>query len=299
MNAIEINSKAMRALEAQEFGVAQALFFENARINPSLETYNNLGYYLITEGYVSKNGNIRNSYSLGMKYLEQASEMKKTQINLSAIVTALEMKTATASRRKCAEICVRSRDLLEESLKMGYSNITKYNLLKFEYMLNPRNQSVLNEIRTLIGDFECEECAQFYFNLLRIHSLKAESIDCIGKYEKMLTSSDILLFYASIGMYEEGYRLCDRVTKEFYIDKHLLSAIIECLIAVGKKEEIMSYAEIMKERSFDTPKEFSKKIFENLSSSSSYRRNLIKNADFMPAYYTPCCYFWCERHNNL
>ena len=69
MIAKEINQKAMDALRRQNFAEAQHLFFENAKRNPSHKTYNNLGYYLISEGLECKGGKVRNALKLGIKYL--------------------------------------------------------------------------------------------------------------------------------------------------------------------------------------------------------------------------------------
>ena len=47
VDAQRTNQAALDALAKQNFAEAQALFFENARKNPSYQTFNNLGYYLI------------------------------------------------------------------------------------------------------------------------------------------------------------------------------------------------------------------------------------------------------------
>ena len=66
------NQEALQALEDLNYSVAQACFFENAKRVPCHETFNNLGYYLITEGLWCKNNNARNALALGLKYLLKA-----------------------------------------------------------------------------------------------------------------------------------------------------------------------------------------------------------------------------------
>ena len=56
MDAKQINELALKKLANQEWKSAQDLLFENARLNPSHNTYSNLGYYLINEGIELENG---------------------------------------------------------------------------------------------------------------------------------------------------------------------------------------------------------------------------------------------------
>ena len=61
MTAKEINAKALNFLDKQEWKKAQDLFFKNAKENPSHQTYNNLGFFLIIEGLICSNGKVRKS----------------------------------------------------------------------------------------------------------------------------------------------------------------------------------------------------------------------------------------------
>ena len=92
----KINQDALRSLASQEWLVAQRLFFKNAKENSSYQTYNNLGYFLITEGLTCKNGIVRNAWKLGWKYLLKAFEMKKTQVGAQAMGVAIDYKLRSA-----------------------------------------------------------------------------------------------------------------------------------------------------------------------------------------------------------
>ena len=76
MNYIDTNERALNLLSKENFIQAQKLFFKNAKSTQSHETYNNLGWYLYTEGLECKNGKVRNAEKLGLHYLLKAKKNK-------------------------------------------------------------------------------------------------------------------------------------------------------------------------------------------------------------------------------
>ena len=89
----EINHKAMTELCNQNFVGAQKLLFENAKKNPCHETFNNLGYFLCTEGLFNNNDDrIRSADVLGMKYLIKAVNIKLSVKKLCAVATAIDLR---------------------------------------------------------------------------------------------------------------------------------------------------------------------------------------------------------------
>ena len=84
----------MECLSKQDFAGAQKLFFDNARTAPSHETYNNLGYFLCTEGLECRSGKTRYAGKLGFSYLLKAEKLKCTSVNQSNIAGELEKRRA-------------------------------------------------------------------------------------------------------------------------------------------------------------------------------------------------------------
>ena len=91
MDANVMNERALKCLIEGNFEEAQKLFFENAKKNPSHETYNNLGNFLIDEGLLCKNGRVRNAQKLGVKYLFKALEIRRTFITLCALAKSFRV----------------------------------------------------------------------------------------------------------------------------------------------------------------------------------------------------------------
>ena len=98
MKPQEINEKALAFLANQDWKTAQELFYENARKFPSHKTYNNLGFFLIREGLLCKNGTQRNALKLGLKYLEKASKFEESSVNCVAMVEAIVFELRSCSK---------------------------------------------------------------------------------------------------------------------------------------------------------------------------------------------------------
>lgn len=94
MTPAERNAAAMECLSKQDFAGAQKLFFDNAMTAPSHETYNNLGYFLCTEGLECRSGKTRYAGKLGFSYLLKAEKLKCTSVNQSNIAGELEKRRA-------------------------------------------------------------------------------------------------------------------------------------------------------------------------------------------------------------
>lgn len=104
---MKINQDALELLARQQWLEAQRLLFENARKNPSYQTHNNLGYFLITEGLALKNGNARCAYKYGENYLLSAIKMQENPISYCAlaVLTGYRLRRALiTSKKKSAEL---------------------------------------------------------------------------------------------------------------------------------------------------------------------------------------------------
>lgn len=301
MIAKEINQKAMDALRRQNFAEAQHLFFENAKRNPSHKTYNNLGYYLISEGLECKGGKVRNALKLGIKYLNKASEMDFSVTNVCSKVDAINLMLEDAKNEEKVALYQEAYDLLKKALEIDYSDELQHNMLRFSYLINPYNKENIEKAKQLTERNSSYEIVSLYFYMLLANSLVKEGNDCIEKFGHILDSADMLLFYAKTSQYEKGCALYKTVIEEFCIDEPIASAIVECLINSGNHEDAKTFTSTLKneikENQFLT--QISLRIIEkNSPSSSEYRKNIINSFCDSSPYFTKCCYFGCEMHNN-
>ena len=301
MIAKEINQKAMDALRRQNFAEAQHLFFENAKRNPSHKTYNNLGYYLISEGLECKGGKVRNALKLGIKYLNKASEMDFSVTNVCSKVDAINLLLEDAKNEEKVALYQEAYDLLKKALEIDYSDELQHNMLRFSYLINPYNKENIEKAKQLTERNSSYEIVSLYFYMLLANSLVKEGNDCIEKFGHILDSADMLLFYAKTSQYEKGCALYKTVIEEFCIDEPIASAIVECLINSGNHKDAKTFTSTLKneikENQFLTQRSL-RIIEKNSPSSSEYRKNIINSFCDSSPYFTKCCYFGCEMHNN-
>ena len=303
MNCEEINKEALCYLSEQNWEKAQYLFYTNAKKNPSHNSFNNLGYYLITEGLLCKSGAYRNANKLGLEYLFKAAKLKESQINSFAIATAYDDQTRTADSAKRNNLYELISEYLRKALKAGYSDEIEYNLLRTESLLNPNRIRLVEEARTLVNRYISEESVRLYFELLRLNGLKEEAIECITRYREYLEDLDVLMFYSRYEMYEEGFLLCEDVLKNYSIDEFAASAIIECCVNTLRFSEAKGYAikiqEAKDEAKYLVKDNWQKEVLIYLNTSSAYRRTKISEYKSIPPFVINiCCYFGCETHST-
>jgi len=301
MTAQEINENALNCLKNQNWKEAQEKFFENAKKNPSHKTYNNLGYFLITEGIECKNGKVRNALKLGLKYLVRAADIKESQINLCAIVKAFEYELISFPINR-VELLYKSSQYLKRALEINYSPIIHYNYIRSLYLLNPKDNSLLEKTRKLLTNYVCNESVSLYLELLCSHLLLDEGICCIEKYQEYMNEIDILMFFARLKLYEKAYSFCKAVLEQFSPDKHIASAIIESCINTRHFEQALFFAKHIKELENDfqygKKEAWTTKVCNNLESSDEFRKKLISQYSTVFPFVDSCCYFGCGIHGT-
>ena len=297
----EINNLALTLLDKQDWKGAQQLFRYNAKKHPCYQTYNNYGYYLITEGMLCKNGQTQNALKLGIKFLVKALDIKFTVTSICALVKALEYQIRIAKPSEKSNLYEYACQLLEKGIEIEYSYEMQYNLLRFQYLLNYQNEKMLDQVRSLANNFTSSESVLLYFGGLGKNTLQNEGNECIAKYSEYIDDVELLMFYAKTEQYEKGYCLCEKVYKNFSMDKFTLSAIIECCVNTEHLEDVLFYSqEIMSTsgKNKDLNEKLPSKIFSNLSSSTNYRRMIINSYFSVPPYLDQCCYFGCALHGT-
>ena len=300
MTARKINENALNYLKSQKWKEAQEKFFENAKKNPSHETYNNLGYFLINEGIECKNGRVRNAQKLGKRYLFKAADIKESQINLCAIAKAYEYDIRSSSVKKKENIFRQSSRCLKKALEINYSGVIHYNYIRSLYLINPNDSILLEQVKKLMTNYVCNESVSLYLELIGQHLLLDEGIRCIEQYEKFLSDIDMLMFFVRLELYEKAYPLCKGICEQFSPDKYVVSAIIESCIKTHHFEQAKIYAKQIKdleaEFCYEKEETWANAVLDNVVSSDKFRKKLISQYSMSPPFIDSCCYFGCSEH---
>lgn len=306
----EINHKAMTELCNQNFVGAQKLLFENAKKNPCHETFNNLGYFLCTEGLFNNNDDrIRSADVLGMKYLIKAVNIKLSVKNLCAIATAIDLRITWKAKKK-EDFCTYENafKVMDKALQLHYYDMLEYDKIRFLYLYDANNYIILESLRRLVKTYICEESVTFYLYVLCRHFCFEECLDAIKKYEKYIETADLLNLYFLCGAYDKCASCFKPIIDGRYgLDEVGDSIMIECLIKTGRFDEAEIYADYARgsesDDEYHSKQNCGKTAFDDLTESTEYRCNLIaKHKEDLfgrPRYITPCCYFGCVMHDDI
>ncbi len=295
MLSFEINKQALYFLSNQDWTQAQNLFFENARKHPSYQTYNNLGYYLISEGLTCKDGKVRSALSLGVNYLKKSASIKNTSINCFAMIQATDYLLKYTKGNK-NELCRYVCEYLKQSFSLEYSYEIHYNYLRFLYIWLPDNDEILYEIRKIIKNNAFEESVSLYFELVRRRGLIEEALEIIRKFPQYLDEIDLLMFYSKFEMYEKGYALCETVFDKYSLNEFIVSAMVQCCISVKDFKSAEKYSIEFLNNSFLKKK--SRSYIETTISSTNGRKQMISEYKHVPLALNRCSYFGCPQHNT-
>ena len=296
-----INDVALLALHKQDWEAAQKLFYQNVIENPSHRTYNNLGYYLWSEGLICKDGKHRNARKLGMQYIIKASKLGISIANCCAIAEAANKNFFYAKDDSLPTIAF-ALNYLEKVLELEDRPDLRYNYYRFLYLLSPLDETHLIRLRELVMNYVTEESVNFYFSLLCMHSKKDEGLDCILKYSSIIDKSNLLKFYAKMGLYVEGSKVFEAVCDQRCIDDEIVAAVIECSLGAsnGDAEKRTIYAvldKIREESDFYSTSSGVARLDELLC-SHKLRAELLNAHNYVPPMISCCCYCGCPIHNT-
>lgn len=295
MNCKEINQAALKFLKRGEWNNAQVLFFQNVREYPSHKTYNNLGNYLICEGLACKNGNVRNAWNIGMKYLKLAAELETSAVNLCAMAKAFNYKLRGMSSAEKQPLYQQIMDLITAANDILPTNESLYNILRLKVLLHSYDKQIIDQARALLKTFICEESVRLYFELLRFYSMYDEGTQCIHRYADYLPEDDILLFYAKFHRYDDGYGLCGVVMDQYFPNKYIAAAVLECCIHTNHLEQAYSYTRQISELIRSVPRLTKDKwedvILSDISTPNLERNALIQEYQAIPAFLETDGYF--------
>jgi len=303
MTAEKMNQAAFEAFEKQNWEKAQELLYKNIKQNPCHQTFNNLGYFLATEGLVCKNGKYRSAVKLGLHYLKKASEYGCSENCTYAQLYVIDRSMGTLSHCDCKNYIKEWQKLIEKQQAIKNSPELQYNLLRLRVLRGESPSDIYKEIQKLVAEYAVEESVELYLEVLRKMSFIEEGKQCISQYGALLDEVDLLIFYSSVNLYYEGVHLCDSVLKKYAMDSVLASALIECCVNTEQFDKAIEYARIIRENqgsySYNGASDWCDLVFEDLRHSSSFRKKLITDYFYIPQAIIPhCCYFGCEVHHT-
>ncbi len=307
MGVYEYNQAALEELSRGNFSKAQELLFENAQKNPCHGTYNNLGYYLCTEGLECKNGKVRNADILGMKYLLKAKQLRRTSVNLSNIATAIHLRLGTESKKGAnpddiysfqnAYVC------LKEAVLLHPSDETEYNMLRFLYLMDQDVNAIVKPLEQLITKNLCQDSVNFYLSLLCKASCFEKCLTVLEECRYLLDEMDLLTYFCLCGEYEKGADLYDDIVcSTFYLGEEYSAMMLECLVRSDRKKQMASFLDFVKRQEaglvYPSQKEWMGKIPNDQAELLQYTNTVISRYRYVPQYRTPCGYFGCKEHGT-
>lgn len=95
---IRYHDCAMKALERDDFYSAQEYFQKALKRTPSYQTYNNLGYFYLSEGRTDENGCVKCADAVGMRYLKRRSRLSLRRLR-RVVLAIFSTKRGRIKRR--------------------------------------------------------------------------------------------------------------------------------------------------------------------------------------------------------
>ena len=258
-----------------------------------------MGYYLISEGLICKNGTVRNSYKLGFSYLLKAQLIEESFVNLCAIAQSIDFNLRTSTKNVSDELYQNYLNFLEKATKYKYSYEVQYNKLRILYLCDFYNDGFYGEIKDLVEKYTCKETVSLLLGFLSSNLLKDEALSYVETFGFYIDDFDLLMAYAKMEMYENSYNLCESVFESYSLDEFMVSAIIESCINTGHSNDAERYISIVKKKGADDVQfGWIKDVCENTQLSKLCRENLIKTYKHIPPSIPFCCYYGCKKHGN-
>ncbi len=229
MNEVfEKNKLALQALEEDNEVYAVKALRENAQKYPCCMTLNNLGVYYSTWGMLQKNGKIKNASKVGLRHLLKASELGADWRNCANIadvfyrfnnIEKAEEYYSAAYQLHQNElvlynkvVCLYRFGRYKECIEILKSLCISKDIEQFDYNGGQNPFIILANCYLKINDLEnCKKCIKHYSDIWN---------------EDML---DVFELRHSVGEYEEALSECERMIKEWYVNKNCLARLADCL----------------------------------------------------------------------
>jgi len=300
-NAEKINQDAITALEKQDFHIAQDLFRKNVKENRGFISLNNMGVFYFHEGMELKNGKTRCANKLSLRFLLAAEKYKHSYANNMALGTWFFEE----GEHKTAEGYFRQACSLTPSCS-GYNNLGATLYLQREY----------SEASLYLGK-ACSLCEgtdmiekvypSYLFSLIKskkkkkalsvLHQILSENVTELET--AMSLKQDVFIVSYLCNDMQFAEKQIENMLSVYSVDNTIMAMVFDCLIKVGKENEIGKYLrhQIEHLEGFDFNRNAEIERIKKISKHASLRERDISEYSYFPSTITECCYIGCTKHN--
>lgn len=292
MDSTSINDAALEALSQCEFYKAQILMRENARINPSGITLNNLGVFYASEGIFNSSGFYCRANKLGVKYLKKALDHGSPYLSFLALghtyfkqgdfdTAICNFKIAYKSNPDIATIY---------NLAMSFYRAKEYEdaLLCFSKALHICNRYEYLEVYT-----------GYLFTLLEVDRNKCrKEISTLSQHDSREVYSDSFILSYLCGDLKLAKLQIRRMLKHWRLDPTVVAMVFECLTSFGKANEARNFLNDVIENYEDMDYNVKPEILKlkKISSQNAYRLKIISSFQWIRPLAPQHCYYGNEKY---
>lgn len=294
-NALALNEEALDALGKGEFLRAQEIFRRNARLNPSLLTFNNLGVFYATEGIEQTNGKTRSAKKLGLKYLKKAESQSQSGLNVMAIgdwyYVSEDYESALDYYKRAYDLnasCANSNNLGAALYRLGRYDeaVSFFGRAVDKCGAESRSTVTLSYAFLLVYDGDKKRAHEVLTGL----TSTPELID-----------PDVLALAFLCGDCLLAENIIQPLLDTFYVDSPVMAMIVDCLLSLGQESNAIEYLDrqidLVQGFDYNTKPEISRLNKLLMFSDSNYRETVISEYRYVPQLIKQCYYIGCKIHN--
>lgn len=228
MNADCLNHLAMEHLEDEDSSKAQFYFRQNRRKNPCYISYQNLGFYYVSEGMFLKSGKTQIALKLGLKYLKKAESFTRTYENVMAIGKAFYRLNNCKSASDYYRIAI---TLKEDCLSLNNLGASLYHLNEYKdasYISKAIEKCTSSKDANIISD-KPELYSSYAFSLLRFDKNKSHKVlkQILEKDFFHIEIDEFTIAYLC-GDFQLAGSLCPELFKKWHLQPPDIAMVLDC-----------------------------------------------------------------------
>lgn len=291
------NRNTLLLLTEGKWAETQRNLYANLRRTPCHETINNLGFFLATEGKITRQGKSRSAINCGLLYLSLARCLKKTLKNTAAIANVLILK----ERKYSIKFYKRIYSLLEgaEDEKISYS--LRYNLLASCFVSgSPVDVDKFWEC------FQKKQSSESLFLLLCVlatHEDKDTCISLLERYSSLIDIYDQVSLYYICGRIDAVILKVPELLDNYLLDEDITYIIFDSYLQRNLRDDALLFVKYVLSQYVQN--EIRIKPFKFRSFLYHPSRHLktvyshIKHFRLKPSLISMCGYFDCPVHTEI
>jgi tetratricopeptide (TPR) repeat protein len=291
----EMNEQALKQLRQGAFSEAQLLFRENAKKNPSLLTWNNLGVFYMTEGMTLANGKVI-----------QATR-KATQCLQTAEICGPLTPTYMALGHLCfdAKEYDRAELYFERAVAYGDSYVAFNNygvLLYTQYKYEKAALAFEKALELCTSEEKSILFSSYAFSVLPYDRQRCMEIlhdICKRDISHILVDEFVLAYLCDDLEKTEG--LCEQMLESWTINCDIVAMVFDYYFKSGNADQAKSYLQKkvseLQEYDYNTTREI--RCVKDAFFDAECRMKLIKKYRYIPPILTGYYYYGCRQHGTI